>query len=131
MLSWTTTFAVVLGALRCTVDYRLLPSYLSDWRDLTVLSLGNALLALAALWAVLGTGKTALRATILALVTAAVIASGQALAHVDALQPFVTLCLLQVLCLTASLCVFRVAGYRLVRRATVRSEAPLGPEVGR
>lgn len=131
MLSWTTTFAVVLGALRCTVDYQLLPSYLGDWRDLTVLSLGNALVALAALWAVLGTGKPALRAVMLVLATAAAITSGQALAHVDAVQPFAALCLLQVLCLTGSLCVLRVAGYQVVRRATVRSAEPPSPEVSR
>lgn len=128
MFSWTTTFAVVLGALRCTVDHRLLPSYLSDWRDLTVLSLDNALLALAALWAVLGTGRPALRALILVLATAAAITTGGALAHVDVLWPFAALCLIQVLWLLASLCVFRVAGYRVVGRAEAGWEGPLSPE---
>jgi len=128
MLSWTTTFAVVLGALRCTVDYQLLPSYLGDWRDLTVLSLDNALLALAALWAVLGSGRPALRALILVLATAAAITTGGALAHVDVLWPFAVLCLIEVLWLLASLCVFRVAGYRVVGRAQAGWERPLSPE---
>jgi len=117
MLSWTTMLAVVLGALRYTVDHHLFPAYLGDWRQLAVLSLANAIPALLAVWAALGTGRTTTRAMALALATAAAIGAGGTLAEVVSLRAYAALCILQVVWLLASLCVFRVAGYRVVRAA--------------
>jgi hypothetical protein len=130
MLSWTTVFAVVLGALRYTVDHHLFPSYLGDWRQFAVLSLANAIPALTAVWAALGVGRSALRAVVLALATAAAIGASSTLAEVVSFRGYAALCLLQVGCVLASLWVFRVAGYRVVREAWTgladRSDSPVG-----
>ena len=117
MLSWTTVLAVVLGALRYSVDHDLFPSYLGDWRQLAVLSLANAVPALLAIWAALGTGRPALRAMALALATAAAIGAGSMLAEVVSLRAYAVLCILQGVWVLGSLWVFRVAGCRVVRAA--------------
>ncbi len=117
MLSWTTVLAVVLGALRYSVDHHLFPAYLGDWRQLAVLSLANAVPALLALWAALGTGRTTTRAMTLALATTAAIGAGSMLAEVVSLRAYAALCILQVVFGLGSLCVFRMAGYRVVRAA--------------
>jgi hypothetical protein len=126
MLSWTTVFAVVLGALRYTVDHHLFPSYLGDWRQLAVLSLANAIPALVALWAALGVGRPALRAVVLTLATAAAIGASGTLAEVVSLRAYAALCVLQVACVLGSLLVFRVAGYRVVRGGLSRPRRPIG-----
>ena len=117
MLSWTTMLAVVLGALRYSVDQHLFPSYLGDWRQLAVLSLANAIPALAALWAMLGIGRPLLRAVALALATAAAIFAGGTLAEVVSFRAYAALGILQVVWVLGSLWVFRVVGYRVVREA--------------
>jgi len=117
MLSWTTMLAVVLGALRYTVDHDLFPAYLGDWRQLAVLSLANAVPALLAVWAALGTGRTTTRAIALALATAAAIGAGSMLAEVVSLRAYAVLCILQVVFGLGSLCVFRMVGYRVVPAA--------------
>jgi hypothetical protein len=127
MLSWMTALAVVLGALRYTVDDHVFPSYLGDWKQLAVLSLANAILALAALWAALGEGRGAWRAVVLGLATAAAIGASSTLAEVVSLRAYAVLCVLQVVCVLGSLCVFRVAGYRVVREATAECDEQLRP----
>ncbi|HUT94713.1 MAG TPA: hypothetical protein VMY37_34975 [Thermoguttaceae bacterium] len=117
MFSWTTVLAVVLGALRYSVDHHLFPAYLGDWRQWAVLSLANAVPALLAVWATLGTGRPGLRAMALALATAAAIGAGGTLAEVVSLRAYAVLCILQVVWVLGSLCVFRAAGYRVVRAA--------------
>jgi hypothetical protein len=130
MLSWTTILAIVMSALRYSVDEHLFPRYLGDWRQLIVLSLANALPALAALWTALGTKRPALRAAAMALATAAAIGAGGTLAEVISPRAYAAMCVLQFGYVLASLGVFRMAGYRVVRgaghRAVSASQADCG-----
>jgi len=116
LLGWTTAVAVTLGLLKYTVDYRILPPYLGAWRQLSVVAVGNASMALAVLWALLGARRPGLRVLLLCLTTAAAIASDRWLAGMDPFWASASLCLGQALWLAGSLAVFRVCGYRVVRR---------------
>ena len=131
LLSWITAVAVVLGLLQYTVDYRFLLSILQHlWWEISVVSVGHAGLGLAALWAMLGTRRPALRTSVVALTTAAVIVAWKESedADVNDLVRYAALCLLDLLWLVASLWVVRVAGYRVVRRPRAGLEQSPGPE---
>ncbi|MFH1922644.1 MAG: hypothetical protein ABIP48_22500, partial [Planctomycetota bacterium] len=131
LMSWITVVAVAMGLLHYTVGYPFLPWLGELWWMLLVVDIAHSALALAALWGALGTRRPTLRAIVLALTTGAVIFVGYKLAHVDDLLPYAALCLLQLLWLVASLCVVRVAGYRVVRRVRAGAEeAPVPEEVG-
>jgi len=115
MLGWTTALAVILGGLKCIAPYEsLLLSPLGDW-PMFIVFIGHALVGLAAVWAVLGTSRQALR------IGALVLAEGAALGAFlltlpspDAATPeAAVLYFTQVLLLVGSLSVFRVAGYWL------------------
>ena len=125
LLGWTTAVAVTLGLLKYTVDYRTLSPWLSTWRQLSVLAVGNPAIALVALWALLGSRWLGLRVLLLCLTAAAAIASERWLA---ARSPFwvpALLWLVQALWLAGSLAVFRVCGYRVVRRRSTGHAAPV------
>ena len=116
LLAWTTAVAVTLGLLKYTVDYRTLFPYPGVWWKLFVLAVGHAAIALAALWALLGTRWLGLRLPALFLITAAAIVCDSWLARLDPFWASALLCLVQALWLAGSLWVFRVCGYRVVRR---------------
>ena len=116
LLGWITAVAVTLGLLKYTVDYRTLSPYPGLWWKLFVLAVGNAAIALAVFWALLGTRWPGLRIPSLCLLTAAAIASDRWLGDLNPFWAISALCLIQALWLAGSLGVFRVCGYRVVRR---------------
>jgi hypothetical protein len=120
LLSWTTVVAVVLGLIQATVDYEFLrkfPAFV--WHDYAILGLTNAGVALAAFWTALGTRRPGLRILVLVLTTTvAIFAYKLLVTHVRFPAVPVVICLLQALWLVASLWVFRVAGYRVVRQGS-------------
>ena len=68
----------------------------------------------------LGTRHPVLRTLVLVLVTAVAIDAGNRFAEVGDSWPYAALCIAQVLWLLASLGVFRMAGYQIVRPAPAR-----------
>lgn len=115
LLSLLTVLALVLGWARYTVDFQALVDYV-DGRLFAVsvtFALGNAVLAIAAVWTALGRKGT--RYLGLCLSTAAVFlvhAWTRRFAHLTLEALFCLLCLGWLL---GSLGVFRMAGYRLCR----------------
>jgi hypothetical protein len=114
LLSWITVLAVVLGLFQYAFDYRQLPALTPIWRELAAVSLGNVALTLAAIWVALAARRPVLRAVVLALTTAAVVAAYNTVGCGDPYWPCAAVCVLQVVWLVSSLWVFRVAGYRIV-----------------
>jgi hypothetical protein len=121
LLSWITVVAVVLGLSQYAFDYRSLWAIgAATWRELAVLSLGDAVLALAAFWVALGARRPVLRAIALPVTTAAVIAMYYTHLTVPQFRMCAELCVVQVVWLVGSLWVFRVAGYRIAWRQDAR-----------
>ncbi len=120
LLTWMTALAFALGTMQYIAPYRgvqfgllLLPlGFLLQWR-VGVLVLGSAVVALSALWRVLGSGEPAVRTTVLCVVAAMVILAAFFLGPFPRTEGPLVLVLLEVLLLLGSLAVFRVAGYRL------------------
>ena len=118
VMAWITATAVVLGFTQYTVDPQFLPLAPHVWISAAVLIASHSAMAVAVLWAVLGTGRPIGRTAALCLTVAAVLALygllPESLAHARVLT---VLCLVQAALLIGSLCVGRVAGYRLKRNA--------------
>ena len=122
LLEWTTALAVLLGTLQMTTEEFQKP--FTSWQGLAeigALLCADALLALAALWMALGARSPGARMLMLGLVLV-----GSAFAIASTLDDSLLLTwiplfvLLSTLWLIASLWVFRVLGYRLIWRRTVR-----------
>ena len=127
LLGWMTALAIVLGLVRWVLrgDVLALGDFTwSDrhaWLDVTVVSLGNAAIAWPAPWAVLGTGRRIMGPLLLCLATGAVIAVWGLLSGSAAHRwTFALFCAAQMAVLVGVLGVFRIAGYRLVRRGGAR-----------
>ena len=118
LLSWVTAVAVALGSMSYVLEYRhILPSFRDEWAPLAALSLGDAAIALGALWMALGARTPALRTIVLCLAVLATLAVWYLAIGLGEDWIGVSILLVQILWLLASLAVVRVAGYRLVRRA--------------
>jgi hypothetical protein len=133
LLSWTTALAVVLGLAQYTLQFEeLMRILVSAWWVLPVLAVSHGGLALAGLWAVLGTARPWVRCLVAVLTIAAtVVANHLWTGMASYLWPYAALCVLQLLWVVASLSVFRVAGYRMTRvsRAGVQ-QLPASPDAG-
>jgi hypothetical protein len=117
MLGLMTALAVVLGTLKWTVSFELLPLHRLVEPELAILAAGRGLVAWAALWAALGNRWTAVRMIVF---VAAIVASygGLLLSSRSYYYDydfwfFAWLFSLEALLLFSSLWVFRVAGYRV------------------
>ena len=121
LFAWMTAVAVVLSILRLTVhgEYFYLVSGL-PWWHFAVSFVATAAIALAALWAALGTRRPAWRFALPLLATAAAIAASYYTPRTISRSASAVYCLLQMLWLLGSLYVVRVAGYRLVRAGRAR-----------
>ena len=118
LMSWVTAVAVALGSMSYVLEYRyILPSFRDQWAPLAALSLGDAAIALGALWMVLGARTPALRTIVLCLAALATLAVWYLAIGLGEDWIGVSILLVQILWLLASLAVVRVAGYRLVWRA--------------
>jgi hypothetical protein len=122
--SWMTAAAVVLGILKYAVSVEAVSWMLNWWLELSILSSANAALALCTLWAVLGTRWLALRVTLLCVALLAAIGGHIYEGGFGGSWVVATLPVLEALWMIASLYVFRVAGYRVVRRAGTRLQHP-------
>jgi hypothetical protein len=113
LLSWLTAVAVALGLLSYQADFgKLASAFLNIQMSMVATCLADTAIALAALWMILGTRKTLLRLAVLCLAICADVFASRA----ELVWPTVVLALGQVLWLSASLAVVRVAGFRLVRQ---------------
>lgn len=130
LLSWITVLAVTLGALQHTFDHRLSWDFVASfWAGVVVMGLAHAALALVALWTALGTQWPGLWGTALALTTVAAVTAVHTLANADILLAYGAMCVVQVVWILASLWVFRIAGYRIVREPRARpSQRPSSPD---
>jgi hypothetical protein len=117
LFSWITAAAVVLGIVQSVRVFCAIHEPIDFYRAVAVLGGCYAAVALGALWAVLGTGPLVLRIAALAFVLAGGIAGPWWTLEFGTLRDIVVLLFLTAFWLTASLAVFRVAGYRVVRRA--------------
>jgi hypothetical protein len=136
LLSWITVLAVILGLAQYALPFQGIWGLLTpiSWDD-TVYVVTHAGLVLAALWAVLGTGRPWVRCLVAVLAIAATsVANHLATGLAGTLWFYAVLCILQLIWVMASLSVFRVAGYRMtrMRRAPqVQAEDPaVSPEAG-
>ncbi|HYW78839.1 MAG TPA: hypothetical protein VE890_04645, partial [Thermoguttaceae bacterium] len=114
LLRWMTAMAVVLGMAQSVAFYDLLPRNLAALAEIATWAAANTLLALLALWAVVGNGPPVRR--LLALVVlSGVIAGllGWLAPDSDKGMAAAILYLMQAILLTASLGVLRVVGYRV------------------
>jgi hypothetical protein len=117
LLSWITVLAIILGLAQYTVGFEELAAVprFELW-TIGLFSLSHGVLVLAAVWAVVGTRWLPVRALVAVVATAATIALNHLWTGIEELWPYSGLCMLQMLWVVASLSVFRVAGYRIVRR---------------
>jgi hypothetical protein len=117
LLSWITVLAVILGLVQYAVGFEELAVVpLSELWTIGLFPLSHGGLVLAAFWVVAGKKRLWGRALVAIAATAATIAANHLWAGIEELWPYTGLCVLQMLWVVASLSVFRVAGYRLVRR---------------
>jgi len=117
MFGWMTALAVALGLLRYVVHYEVLPLAYSFWMETLILCVGNVLVALAALWAGLGTRRPGVRILVLclAIVAATAAAAVWEPGVADPRRVYSMLFCFQALWLVGSLLVIRIAGYRLAQ----------------
>ncbi len=116
LFGWITATAVVLGMTKYTVDFDhlVLAPYLRT--DAGILAVGNSLIALTGLWAVLGVSQPMRRCAVFWLTVAGVLALYTCLSqHRSYAFVLAVVCVLQAMLLAGSLGVCRVAGFRLVR----------------
>lgn len=115
LLAWVTAMAVALGSLGTVLDYREIPPWFRDnWAECATFSVGNAAIALAALWFMLGVRTAMLRTIVLCLTALATSAVWHfAFAPPPDVWIIPSIVLTQILWLLASLAAVRVAGYRL------------------
>jgi hypothetical protein len=118
LLAWITATAVVLSLLKSGLDRRVLfpgpfPNY---WREAAAFSLANGALALAVLWTLLA-GRWRPSLLLLYLLAAVGIVACELVQKRGANEPStaLTMASLQLLWLTGSLWVVRMAGYRIAR----------------
>ena len=123
LLGWMTALAIVLGLVRWVLVDGVLGLGDATWPDphawleVAVVSVGNAVVAWPIPWAVLGTRRPVFRALAPLLATGLVIAVFCLLSESAAHRwTFTWLYAAQSAVLVAALGVFRIAGYRLVRR---------------
>ena len=126
MFAWTTAIAFSLGITNWAVDWSAhLPFFLFENPTLSVVvnSAGGIAVALAALWAAMGTGQPAFRWLLLALLCASwvvgeeVIQCGPPVAAVIFVSCLVVV--VKAVFLVCPLLVFRLAGYRFGRPSRV------------
>ena len=133
LLSWITVLGVVLGLAQYTLEFDLIMEHLrvNRW-VLPVAAVSHAGLVLAGLWAVFGGARLWARALVVVLIAAAANVACHRCSPPGSrdLLRYTGLCLLQVFWVVASLSVFRVAGYRITRRAGVgQDERASSPDV--
>ena len=121
LLAWTTALAFLMGMLQITPEeFREPFTSRGGILELGVLLGADALVALAALWTALGTRRSVLRATLFGLAAAGAVVGVTMIDGRSRLAPILTFAFGCALCVAGSLCVFRVLGYRLVWRRSVR-----------
>ena len=117
LLGWMTAVAVTLGMLKLMGVWEDFVGVLLSWDFGLVVVIGTAAsVALAGLWAVLGTGRLPLRIAVLVLTCFAAICVVEVYLSAPVPDVYFYLCSL-ILTLLGSLAVVRVAGYRIVRAA--------------
>ena len=117
LFAWLTATAVSLGLLRYTIDFDS-PIAGRYWPEILVFGLCNAVVTLAALWAVLGGKRMVSRVVVLCLAAGGVLSLpllyDNAIADIHI--SWAMLWILQIVWLAAWLFVLRTAGIRFVRR---------------
>jgi len=113
-LRWMTALAVILGLAQSVAFYDLLPRSSGALAEIGTWAAANTLLALFALWAVLGSRPPAARViTLIIIVSVTAGLLGWLAPDSEKGMAAAMLYVLQAILLTASLGVVRVAGYRL------------------
>lgn len=132
LLSWITVLAVVLGLAQYTLEFEeLMRVLIFAWWVVPVFAVSHAGLALAGLWAVLGTARPWLRWLVVVLTIAATVVANHVWLEIEEIWTYTGLCVLQLLWVMASLSVFRVAGYRMTRAPRAEVQEPTSsPEAG-